>query len=209
MNTFIFNPYVLEFSFSFFSPIINKNIGLPCYFCWPWRFPLRCSAAGIVWKRWPGSLWTAISRVVLPCRRVSGDGSKNLVNLWVGKRTENRGRRRGEEMRGENGKREKRRQRSSAGSFFTGRGRDSLSSRINVLYWSTSMKKRFFYFGGKSALVALQWAMGNVKFTKKWSILQHTGQHNGLERETGVKILDILWGSSRISLVHISGGAIF
>lgn len=35
---------------------------------------------------------------------------------------------------GENGRREKRRQRSSAGSFFTRRGRDSLSSRINVLY---------------------------------------------------------------------------
>lgn len=45
-------------------------------------------------------------------------------------------------------RRQRRRQRSSAGSFFTGRGCDSLSSRINVLYWSTSMKKRFFYFGG-------------------------------------------------------------
>lgn len=42
------------------------------YFCWPWRFPELCSARGSVWKRWHGSLWTAIFHVDLLYRLESG-----------------------------------------------------------------------------------------------------------------------------------------
>lgn len=46
------------------------------HFCWPWRFPQQCSAAGIVWKRRHGSPWTAIFHGDLLYKQESGRANR-------------------------------------------------------------------------------------------------------------------------------------
>lgn len=51
------------------------HIGSYCvlsHFCWPWRFPQQYSAACTVWRRWLGSLRTAIFHEDLLYRLESG-----------------------------------------------------------------------------------------------------------------------------------------
>lgn len=99
------------------------------YSCWPWRFPGPCSAVGSVWKRWHGSLWTAIFRGDLPYRLESGredrkGETKGGRGWWIGMRNMEYGNLKkkpekgsGDEMNGKEGKRSREEARFS--SFFT------------------------------------------------------------------------------------------
>lgn len=144
---------------------ISINNWVSSHFCWPWRFPQQCSVAGIVWKRWHGSLWRAIFHEDLLCKLESGKANRKTIK-WVifSSRTEKEKDHSRTEFRIGGGQKGGR-----VSQFFTQWWHRRRNSRIIVILINLGEKE------SKIMGASARRSESNVHFTKTQSILQHTG----------------------------------